>query len=421
MRCSRYWTVFVLCTVTLLIDLAFAKTQSLPSCALDCFANLVPQSTCASDNQTCICTNVDLNQELNLCVSANCTIREGLTTINSTDTTCGAPIRDKTSLSVIVPAVGIGVIVVLIILRMYTTLFLKSLNIDLDDWATIFLGCCAVPVNVGSILLGNAGLGKDMWTLEFDKIIRVFYLFYIQELLYIICVALVKVCFLLFYLRIFPSDRMRLVIKISCLVTVCYGLTFLFAFAFQCSPVSYNWNGWDGEHKGACVQTNTLVVTAAALNIVLDIWVIALPIPRVMKIQASINTKLQVLFMFSIGFLITGVGIYRAIMLKLFAKSTNPSWDNAPGGYWSVIEIDVGIICLCMPAMRSLLSRLFPAVFGSTKGTSRGHTSSQRKIRTADSGPNISFVHLIEMDNTEHADHMDQADHTDHLETHRDI
>lgn len=96
---------------------------------------------------------------------------------------------------------------------------------------------------------------------------------------------------------------MRRIIKISCVVTLCYGLTFLFAFAFQCSPISFNWTGWDGEHEGKCVQTNTLVVTAAALNIVLDAWVIALPLPRVLKLQASITTKLQVMFMFSVGFL----------------------------------------------------------------------------------------------------------------------
>jgi hypothetical protein len=67
-----------------------------------------------------------------------------------------------------------------------------------------------------------------------------------------------------------------------------------------------------------------------------------------------------------------------------------------------VIEIDVGIFCLCMPAMRSLLGRIFPTVFGSTKGASSvGHTSSQKKIRMADSGPNTSLVQLIEMNNTE--------------------
>ncbi|KAJ5993578.1 hypothetical protein N7451_009302 [Penicillium sp. IBT 35674x] len=403
MRWIRLWAALLPCTVTFLSGLAFAETQSLPSCARDCLTDLVPQSTCASNNQTCICTNAQLIAEVDTCVTANCTIKEALTAVNVTDTTCGAPIRDRTSISVIVPAVGMSVTVVLIALRLYTRLVVNKLNMEKDDWATVFLGCCAVPVNVGSIVLGKAGLGKDMWTLEFTNITRVFYFFYIQELLYITCVAIVKICFLLFYLRIFPSDRMRLVIKISILVTISFGLTFLFGFTFQCSPVSYNWNGWDGEHPGSCVETNALVVAAAAFNIVLDVWVIALPIPRVLTLQASLHTKLQVVFMFSVGFLITGVGIYRAVMLKLFATSTNPTFfttgDNAPGGYWSVIEIDVGIFCLCMPAMRSLLGRLFPSMFGSTKEASTiRHTSSQKIIRTVDSGPNTSFVQLIEMD-----------------------
>ncbi|KAJ5913926.1 hypothetical protein N7504_002809 [Penicillium tannophilum] len=343
MRWFRLWALLLPCAVTLLSDLAFAETQSLPSCARDCLTDLVPQSTCASNNQTCICTNENLIDAVDTCVTASCTIKEALTAVNVTDTTCGASIRDRTSISVIVPAVGMSVTLVLIILRLYVRLVVNKLNMEKDDWATVFLGCCAVPVNVGSIVLAKAGLGRDMWTLEFTNITRVFYYFYIQELLYITCVAIVKICFLLFYLRIFPSDRMRQIIKISIVVTICFGLTFLFGFMFQCSPVSYNWNGWDGEHTGSCVETNALVVAAAGFNIVLDIWVIALPIPRVLTLQASLHTKLQVVFMFSVGFLITGVGIYRAVMLKLFATSTNPTWDNAPGGYchaflaWSLI------------------------------------------------------------------------------------
>jgi hypothetical protein len=57
-----------------------------------------------------------------------------------------------------------------------------------------------------------------------------------------------------------------------------------------------------------------------------------------------------------------------------------------------------------MPALRSLLGRLFPTVFGSTKeASSMRHTSSQKKIRTVDGGPNTSFVQLIEMDNKENS------------------
>lgn len=62
-----------------------------------------------------------------------------------------------------------------------------------------------------------------------------------------------------------------------------------------------------------------------------------------------------------------------------------------------------------MPAMRSLLGRLLPSVFGSTKGnSSMGHMSSQRKIRIPDSAPNASSVQLVEID---HMGHM--KDHED--------
>lgn len=39
---------------------------------------------------------------------------------------------------------------------------------------------------------------------------------------------------------------------------------------------------------------------------------------------------------------------------------------------WSTIEINVGLMCACMPALRGLLVRFFPYVFGS--GASRGRT-----------------------------------------------
>lgn len=36
-------------------------------------------------------------------------------------------------------------------------------------------------------------------------------------------------------------------------------------------------------------------------------------------------------------------------------------------GYWSTIECDVGVICACLPAIRSLLRRVSPGFFGDTE------------------------------------------------------
>jgi hypothetical protein len=57
--------------------------------------------------------------------------------------------------------------------------------------------------------------------------------------------------------------------------------------------------------------------------------------------------------------------------LVQFASSTNPTFDNVPTAYWSVLEAFVGIFCVCMPALRRFLAALFPRCFGSTQNNSK--------------------------------------------------
>lgn len=53
-----------------------------------------------------------------------------------------------------------------------------------------------------------------------------------------------------------------------------------------------------------------------------------------------------------------------------FANSNNPPWDQWTVACWSTVEVNVGIICICLPTLRLILLRIFPGVFGS--GTKHG-------------------------------------------------
>jgi hypothetical protein len=44
-----------------------------------------------------------------------------------------------------------------------------------------------------------------------------------------------------------------------------------------------------------------------------------------------------------------------------FANSHNVTWDYTAIGYWSTLEVHVGIIIACLPAVRSLQRRVFPS------------------------------------------------------------
>lgn len=101
--------------------------------------------------------------------------------------------RDLTRPSIIVPSVGY-IVLLFIASRIYTRLVMVPGNkLGWDDWTILVLGAVMVAVNAGSILrkyiyrvledtrngypnksiVGQAGLGKDIWTLEFDKITQI--------------------------------------------------------------------------------------------------------------------------------------------------------------------------------------------------------------------------------------------------------
>lgn len=88
--------------------------------------------------------------------------------------------------------------------------------------------------------------------------------------------------------------------------------------------------------------------------------------------------------MFSVGAIVIFTSAMRLYSLVHFANSQNITWDYVEAGYWSLIEIDVSIICGCMPAHRMLLARTWPKIkmtFHSTKGTTMnsGHFASGSK------------------------------------------
>lgn len=53
--------------------------------------------------------------------------------------------------------------------------------------------------------------------------------------------------------------------------------------------------------------------------------------------------------------------------------SDNVTWDNYPVTLWSTIELNVGIMCICMPTLRLLLVRLFPKLGGGATTYGNGY------------------------------------------------
>lgn len=236
--------------------------------------------------------------------------------------------------------------------------------------------------------VSDLGLGKDIWTLPFSNITELLKVYYFDEDLYLTALPMVKISIIMFYLRIFPQPLFRKCCHGAIVLCVGYGLAFLLVSVFQCRPINYAWLRWDGEHQGSCNNINAQGWTSAAINVVLDFVIIGLPIPMVAKLNMNRRKKFLVMLMFSLGLIVTVVSILRLQVLVQFGASGNftcritcqmcssktrsneKSLGNYTGvGYWSTSEVDLAIICACLPAIRGLIGRVMPRTMGeSTKG-----------------------------------------------------
>lgn len=257
------------------------------------------------------------------------------------------------------------------------------------------------------------GLGRDMWTLEAYQITNVLHFYFIGEIFYVLALGVSKISILCFYLRVFPHKDFRRIIYGVMGLSVAYTIAFFFATTFQCTPVSYAWTQWDGLHKGKCNDIHLQGWIAAGINIVLDAIVMVLPLKHLAGLNMNLRRKLMVMAMFSVGIIVIVISTLRLYTLAHFAKTKNITWDYFEAGYWSLLEIDVSIICGCMPAHRLLIARIWPmlkSTLNSGRDSSTGSSAFSGGVRlgAADKTIGVSvkpkrgddgdFVPLVDMD-----------------------
>ncbi|CAG8921591.1 unnamed protein product [Penicillium salamii] len=375
---------------------------------LKCMVASVPQSSCAPTDQKCLCLDTHYTVTLEECVLTSCTIRESLTTKNVTTSLCGAPVRDRTK---VVSAAGLaGGIIALIafILRMVARLRCCGGVFGMDDLTMMLTMCLLIPLSALSVVLADTGLGKDMWTLPFDNITHILYIYFWDELIYLSILPLTKISICCFYLRIFPDRTFRNATYVVIALNVGYLIAFVLISIFQCRPLPGAWLRWDGEENFQCNHINAQGWAAAVINMVLDLIVMILPLRQLYHLNLSLKKKSYVICMFSLGVFVTLVSILRLNSLIHFASTTNLTWDYVSIGYWSTIECDVGVICACLPAIRSLLRRVAPGLFGDTthansyavNSHSRGTGSRFDGVNVQSKNDQRDFYPLDDMDNT---------------------
>ena len=348
-------------------------SRQLPPCALQCVETLAPQSNCRSSNLTCLCTDPTYNEAAKTCLLSACSVRDVLIATRLQKTACGFPTRDNSGITRGVEWTLFSVAVMAVVLRLLARAnMLGGEGLWWDDWTILLCLALLIPLNTLLARMLDLGLGKDIWMLKPQGITNVLFYFWVEEFVYVAIVLLTKVSILLLYLRLFPETERWFRLACFALIGILL-LTFVPIYSvvvWQCHPVDYAWLKWDGTHSGFCINTVAQIIAFSGINIIFDLTVFLLPIPRLLQLNVSTTKKTAVLSVFLVGLFITICSIVRLQFLLQWGTSTNPTWQYNPLAIWSSVECNLGVACACMPTLSGPFKRLWHKTIGSRSSPS---------------------------------------------------
>ena len=189
-----------------------------------------------------------------------------------------------------------------------------------------------------------------------------------------------KTSILVFYLTLSKTQKVFRWATIATLVVVNVGgLALTILNIVQCTPVNAAWAS-PVPPSASCTNIVTIYLSSAPLNIITDLAIFFLPMPILTSMRLPKKQKIILVITFGFGVFVAIIDVVRIAYLQdaqratLRAAQTDHSesgndqrntgdfaWYSSLSFMWSTVEINVGIMCGCVPALKPLARRFLPS------------------------------------------------------------
>ncbi|KAI7370658.1 hypothetical protein KC354_g1090 [Hortaea werneckii] len=337
-----------------------------PPCAAACVAETAPQFGCEVVDAECQCSQPAFDMANGLCVQQNCSRRDGLVARHFSAVLCERPVRSQSRFVSEIKWSLFGLASLAIALRLLTrSPLLHGAGLGWDDASISLAYVFLVAEEAGSEIMLQNGFGRDLCGSGSARSGIVSELFFsvllspqtnvelmMDPIFAVNIMTWTKVSILAMCLRVWPrstTTHLREAIYAVMAIIILSDTAFTLSIIFSCRPVQAAYTNWDLEHPGQCIQKNPHFIAMGVVNIVLDLAVFFLPIPKLLKTQLPTKKKIGISMTFLVGLLVTIFSIVRLAMAVPALSTDNPSYDLVQVVAWSQFEFNFAIICACMP------------------------------------------------------------------------
>ncbi|KAI1439037.1 hypothetical protein GGR50DRAFT_219995 [Xylaria sp. CBS 124048] len=249
-------------------------------------------------------------------------------------------------------------------------------------WYDDLFAILALPIQVSllSIVLAwrQFGLGlhtADVVAVNPEYAIKGAKFLYIAIFFFDSSISLPKLSALFFYARVFRSNNKRFTMNLWIVGFIVSGwlVAAIISTIFQCTPIAKAWNPF---LPGTCIDTSSWYLATAALSVVVDFYILLLPVPEIWALKIKVSRRIWLLSAFFLAYSVIVISIGRLIStIRLIPTLADDlSWNFPRYLYWACLEGSISLISISVPNTLGLIKAIIgwgrPVPL--TKGTEGG-------------------------------------------------
>ncbi|KAI2780682.1 hypothetical protein F4815DRAFT_469851 [Daldinia loculata] len=260
----------------------------------------------------------------------------------------------------------------------------------LDDWFALAAAPWILAQLAVSFVCIEEGFGRHAAVLDPTKLLHVAKNIFVIYFLYDAGLFLTKVSALLFLRRVFPGHASPTWFNRSLWVGHVLNLAWIFGIffgtIFMCDPIAKNWNVFLPGH---CGSTSGLFIGSAVPSVFIDLFILLLPLPRILSLQMTLGRKIGIVIVFVFGYSVIVVSLGRlvTVLKSTNALNTDITYAGVPVVYWVTAEPSVSLLGICLPAMlplgNHLMKNYFSPITSKVSGLISSRESDNSRLQSA--------------------------------------
>lgn len=257
----------------------------------------------------------------------------------------------------IIELITLIIALIALIIRLYVK-FILLRKPGWDDHLMITAAVSAIGMTI-TVILANTiyGWNHHIWDLTFDDLVTARKVSLAAQLLYLFSSSLAKISILLSYINLaVPDSRFSLFSKIAIVLIALSNLSIFITILAQCTPVSSYWNILR-VNEDCGIREGHFLMAQAGMTVIADLVVWMLPLPTLYKAKLPLRQRIGLIVLFSFGAVVVIAAAVRTYWLYWAVLVTwDMTWDCFDEWIWAAVEVHLGIMCGCVPWLRSMVN-----------------------------------------------------------------